>query len=175
MHLLIEFGNSNKSPILQLVDKVSFFDEFSDSEKIEIINRKSMIKKYEKKGSTIFSEGSKGGSVIIVLAGQIIITKASIPPTEEGRVSIVNPKDVTLATLGVGSLVGEVSMLSEKRRSTGVITSTTVVIILEITKQDLQSFNSSIQGKLHSQFIAILINRLEDMNEKFGRSQMKTQ
>ena len=165
---------SNKSPILQLVDKVSFFDEFSDSEKIEIINRKSMIKKYEKKGSTIFSEGSKGGSVIIVLAGQIIITKASIPPTEEGRVSIVNPKDVTLATLGVGSLVGEVSMLSEKRRSTGVITSTTVVIILEITKQDLQSFNSSIQGKLHSQFISILIKRLEDMNEKFGRSQMKT-
>ena len=175
MHLLIEFGNSNKSPILQLVDKVSFFDEFSDSEKIEIINRKSMIKKYEKKGSTIFSEGSKGGSVIIVLAGQIIITKASIPPTEEGRVSIVNPKDVTLATLGVGSLVGEVSMLSEKRRTTGVITSTTVVIILEITKQDLQSFNSSIQGKLHSQFIAILIERLEYMNEKFGRSKMKTQ
>ena len=165
---------SNKSPILQLVDKVSFFDEFSDSEKIEIINRKSMIKKYEKKGSTIFSEGSKGGSVIIVLAGQIIITKASIPPTEEGRVSIVNPKDVTLATLGVGSLVGEVSMLSEKRRSTGVITSTTVVIVLEITKQDLKSFNSSIQGKLHSQFISILIKRLEDMNEKFGRSQMKT-
>jgi CRP-like cAMP-binding protein len=166
--------NSNKSPILQLVDKVSFFDEFSDSEKIEIINRKSMIKKYEKKGSTIFSEGSKGGSVIIVLAGQVSVIKASIPPTEEGRVSIINPKDITLATLGVGSLVGEVSMLSEKRRSTGVITSTTVVIILEITKQDLQSFNSSIQGKLHSQFISILIKRLEDMNEKFGRSQMKT-
>ena len=51
--------NSNKSPILQLVDKVSFFDEFSDSEKIEIINRKSMIKKYEKKGSTIFPREAK--------------------------------------------------------------------------------------------------------------------
>jgi CRP-like cAMP-binding protein len=164
---------SNKSPLFQLVDKVSFFDEFSDSEKVEIINRKSMIKRYDKKGSTIFSEGDKGGSVIVVLAGQINITKSSVPPTEEGRVSIVTPKDITLATIGVGSLVGEVSLLSEKRRTTGVSTSTTVVIFLEITKQDLQSFNSSIQGKLHSKFIAVLIKRLEDMNEKFGRSQMK--
>jgi CRP-like cAMP-binding protein len=166
---------SNKSPLLQLIDKVSFFDEFSDSEKHEIINKKSMIKRYDNKGSTIFSEGDKGDSVLVVLAGEICITKSSIPPTEEGRVSIRTPKVVTLATLGVGSLVGEVSLLSEKTRSTGVITSTKVVLIVIITKQDLISFNSSIQSKFHSQFISVLIKRLEDMNEKFGRSQIKNQ
>ena len=50
---------SNKSPLLQLIDKVSFFDEFSESEKCEIVKKSSMVKKYEKKDSTIFSEGDK--------------------------------------------------------------------------------------------------------------------
>ena len=165
---------SDKSPLLQLVDKVSFFDEFSESEKHEIVNKTSMVKKYEKQGLTIFSEGDKGGSVIVVLAGQVKIIKSSGSTTEEGRVSLRTPKDITLAKLGVGSVVGEVSLLSNKRRTTGVVTSTPLVIVMKITKQDLQSFNSSIQSKFHSQFISILIKRLEDMNEKFGRSQMQT-
>ena len=74
----------------------------------------------------------------------------------------------------MGSVIGEVSLLSNKRRTTGVVTSTPLVIVLQIDKQDLQTFNSSIQSKFHSQFISILIKRLEDMNEKFGRSQMQT-
>lgn len=165
---------SDKSPLLQLIDKVSFFDEFSESEKNEIVNKNSMVKKFEKQDSIIFSEGDKGGSVIVVLAGQINIIRSSMPTNEEGRVSLRTPKDITLAKLGVGSVVGEVSLLSNKRRTTGVTTSTPLVIVIEITKQDLQSFNSSIQSKFHSQFISVLIKRLEDMNEKFGRSQMQT-
>ena len=165
-------GSKFKSPLLQLIDKVSFFDEFSESEKCEIIKNNSMVKKYEKKDTTIFSEGDEGRSVVILLAGQVDITKSSTPNTGEGRVSLVDPKTITLAKLGVGSVFGEVSLLSNKRRTTGVVTSTPLVIVLEINKEDLQSFNSSIQNKFQSQFISILIKRLEDMNEKFGRSQI---
>jgi CRP-like cAMP-binding protein len=165
-------GSKFQSSLLQLIDKVSFFDEFSESEKCEIIKNNSMVKKYEKKDLTIFSEGDKGSSVIIILAGQINITKSSIPNTEEGRLSLRDPKTIILAKLGVGSVIGEVSLLSDKRRTTGVVTSTPLVIVLEIDKQDLQNFNSSIQSKFQSQFISILIKRLEDMNEKFGRSQI---
>jgi CRP-like cAMP-binding protein len=163
---------SNKSPLLQLIDKVSFFDGFSESEKCEIIKNNSMVKKYEQKDLTIFSEGEEGRSVVIILAGQVNIIKLSTPNTEEGRLSLVEPKKITLAKLGVGSVFGEVSLLSNKRRTTGVVTSTPLVIVLEINKEDLQAFNSSIQSKFQSQFISILIKRLEEMNEKFGRSQI---
>jgi CRP-like cAMP-binding protein len=163
---------SDKSPLLQLIDKVSFFDEFSESEKCEIIKNNSMVKKYEKKNTTIFSEGDEGRSVVILLAGQVDITKSSSPKTEKGRVSLVDPKIVTLATLGVGSVFGEVSLLSNKRRTSSVVTATPLVIALQIDKEDLQAFNSSIQNKFQSQFISILIKRLEEMNEKFGRSQI---
>jgi CRP-like cAMP-binding protein len=165
-------GSKFKSPLLQLIDKVSFFDEFSESEKCEIIKNNSMVKKYEQKDLTIFSEGEEGSSAVIILAGQVNIIKLSTPDTEKGRLSLRDPKTVTLATLGVGSIFGEVSLLSNKRRTTGVVTSTPLVIVLEIDKQDLQAFNSSIQNKFQSQFISILINRLEVMNEKFGRSQI---
>jgi CRP-like cAMP-binding protein len=163
---------SNKSPLLQLIDKVSFFDEFSESEKLEIIKNSSMLKKYEKKDLTIYSEGDEGRSVGIILAGQIDITKSSTPNAKKGRVSLRDPQTVTLAKLGVGSVFGEVSLLSNKRRTTGVVTSTPLVIALVIDKEDLQAFNSSIQNKFHSQFTSILIKRLEEMNEKYGRSQI---
>jgi CRP-like cAMP-binding protein len=165
-------GSKFKSPLLQLINKVSFFDEFSESEKCEIIKNNSMVKKYEQKDLTIVSEGEEGSSAVIILAGQVNIIKLSTPDTEKGRLSLRDPKIVTLATLGVGSIFGEVSLLSNKRRTTGVVTSTPLVIVLEIDKQDLQAFNPSIQNKFQSQFISILINRLEDMNEKFGRSQI---
>jgi CRP-like cAMP-binding protein len=163
---------SNKSPLLQLIDKVSFFDDFSESEKCEIIKNNSMVKKFEKKEFTIFSEGDEGRSLVVILAGQVKITKSSTPNAKKGRVSLRDPKTVTLATLGVGSVFGEVSLLSNKRRTSSVVTSTPLVIALQIDKEDLQSFNSSIQNKFQSQFISILIKRLEEMNEKFGRSQI---
>ena len=163
---------SNKSPLLQLIDKVSFFDEFSESEKCEIIKNNSMVKKYEKKDLTIFSEGDEGRSLVIILAGKVNITKSTTPNTKKGRVSLVDPKTVTLATLGVGSVFGEVSLLSNNRRTSNVVTASPLVIALQIDKKDLQAFNSSIQNKFHSQFISILIKRLEEMNEKYGRSQI---
>jgi CRP-like cAMP-binding protein len=163
---------SNKSPLLQLIDKVSFFDEFSESEKCEIIENNSMVKKYEKKDSIIFSEGDEGRSLVIILAGKVNITKSTTPNTKKGRVSLVDPKTVTLATLGVGSVFGEVSLLSNNRRTSNVVTASPLVIALQIDKKDLQAFNSSIQNKFQAQFISILIKRLEEMNEKFGKSQI---
>ena len=165
-------GSKFKSPLLQLIDKVSFFDEFTESEKCEIVKKNSMVKKYEKKDTTIFSEGDEGRSVVIILAGQVNITKSSTPNAKKGRVSLRDPKTVILAKLGVGSIFGEVSLLSNKRRTTSVITSTPLVIVLQIDKEDLKTFSSSIQNKFHSQFISILIRRLEEMNEKYGRSQV---
>jgi CRP-like cAMP-binding protein len=163
---------SDKNPLLKLIDKVSFFNEFLESEKRELIDKKVLVKKYEKKGHAIFREGDKGGSVIVILSGEVSVVKSTVPATNKGKISLINPKDITIAKLGAGSVIGEVSLLSNKSRTTGVVTSTILVIALEINKWHLQSFNSSIQSKFHEQFISILIKRLEDMNEKFGRTKL---
>jgi CRP-like cAMP-binding protein len=163
----------DKSPLLKLIDKVSFFNDFLESEKCELIDKKLLVKKYEKEGSTIFREGDKGGSVVVVLSGEVSVIKSTVPATDKGKISLVSPKDITIAKLGAGSVIGEVSLLSNTSRTTGVVTSTPLVIALEINKWHLQSFNSTIQSKFHEQFISILIKRLEDMNKKFGRTKIQ--
>ena len=76
---------SNKRPLLKLIDKVSFFNDFLESEKCELIDKKVLVKKYEKKGSTIFREGDKGGSVVVVLSGEVSIIKSTVPATDKGK------------------------------------------------------------------------------------------
>ena len=153
--------NSNESPLFKLIDNVSFFDDFSEPEKHELIEKQSLIKKYDKKGSIIFSEGQKGDSVIIILAGEVDIIKSSATAT----------KNIIIAKLGVGSVIGEVSLLSDRSRSTGVATSSNMVVLLEIKRKNLESFDTSLQAKFQQQFVSILIDRLEDMNKKYGKLQ----
>ena len=103
-----------------------------------------------------------------------MLSKVLSPLLIRGKFLSLVRKDITIAKLGAGSVIGEVSLLSSKRRTTGVVTSTPLVIVLEINKWHLQSFNSTIQSKFHEQFISILIKRLEDMNKKFGRTKIQS-
>ena len=160
-----------KSPLLKLINNISFFEEFSESERRELIEKHTLIKKYENKGSMIFEEGHKGGSIIVILSGEVKVIKSTSPPTQDGRISLRESKNITLANLGVGAVMGEVSLLTNKSRTTGVVTSSDLVIVMEIKKNDLENFNASMQAKFQRQFILILIERLEDMNKKFGKSQ----
>jgi CRP-like cAMP-binding protein len=83
---------SDKSPLLKLIDKVSFFNDFLESEKRELIDKKVLVKKYEKEGSAIFREGDKGGSVVVVLSGEVSVVKSTVPATDKGKISLISPK-----------------------------------------------------------------------------------
>ena len=118
-----------------------------------------MFKKYEKKGLTIFSEGAKGESMYVVLEGVIGITRLTFKHDKEKR--------VTLAKLKKGSVFGEISLLSNQNRTTGAITDSSLVIVMEIDKKTLESFDLGIQKLFHTQMISTLIRRLDGMNEKY--------
>ena len=118
-----------------------------------------MFKKYEKKGLTIFSEGAKGESMYVVLEGVIGITRLTFKHDKE--------KQVTLAKLKKGSVFGEISLLSNQNRTTGAITDSSLVIVMEIDKKTLESFDLGIQKLFHTQMISTLIRRLDGMNEKY--------
>ena len=151
--------NSKDRSLLHRINQVSFFDGFSHIEKGKLLEKIKMFKKYEKKGSTIFSEGAKGESMYVVLEGVIGITRLAFKHDKEKR--------VTLAKLKKGSVFGEISLLTNQNRTTGAITDSSLVIVMEIDKKTLESFDLGIQKLFHTQMISTLIRRLDDMNEKY--------
>jgi CRP-like cAMP-binding protein len=144
---------------MKCINQISFFDQFSNAEKTTLIKRDGIFKKYEKSGITLFSDGVKGQSMFVILEGVINITRANIKGSKE--------KHVVLAKLEKGSIFGEISLLSSQRRSTGAITASPLVILMEIDKITLESFDLGIQKLFHKEMISILIRRLDDMNKKY--------
>ena len=120
--------------LLHRINQVSFFDGFSHIEKGKLLEKVEMFKKYEKKGWTIFSEGTKGESMYVVLEGVIGITRLTFKHDKEER--------VTLAKLKKGSVFGEISLLTNQNRTTGAITDSSLVIVMEIDKKTLESLES---------------------------------
>ena len=145
--------------LLHRINQVSFFDGFSHIEKGKLLEKIKMFKKYEKKGSTIFSEGAKGESMYVVLEGVIGITRFTFKHAKKKR--------VTLAKLKKGSVFGEISLLTNQNRTTGAITDSSLVIVMVIDKKTLESFDLGIQKLFHTQMISTLIRRLDGMNEKY--------
>ena len=145
--------------LLNRINKVSFFDGFSHIEKGKLLEKVEMFKKYEKKGLTIFAEGAKGDSMYVVLEGVIGITRFTFKHAKKKR--------VTLARLEKGSVFGEISLLTNKNRTTGAITDSSLVIVMVIDKKTLGSFDLGIQKLFHTQMISTLIRRLDGMNEKY--------
>mgnify|MGYP000669233960 FL=1 len=150
--------NSKDRSLLHRINQVSFFDGFSHIEKGKLLE-KVEIKKYEKKGLTIFSEGAKGESMYVVLEGVIGITRLTFKRAKKKR--------VTLAKLKKGSVFGEISLLSNQNRTTGATTDSSLVIVMVIDKKTLESFDLGIQKLFHTQMISTLIRRLDGMNEKY--------
>jgi CRP-like cAMP-binding protein len=151
--------NSEINPLMKLMNKISFFDEFSNKEKNILIERVGIFKKYEKIGYNLFSEGGKGESMFVVLEGVVNVVRGSL---KGDRV-----KPVVLATLKKGSVFGEISLLSKQRRTTGAITASSLVILMEIDQKTLESFDISMRELFHTQMISILIRRLDEMNRKY--------
>ena len=147
------------STLLTCINKISFFEEFSSIEKETLLKKVSIFKKYDKKGTIIFSEEQKGSSMYVVLEGVIAITRASFANDKK--------EQVTLAKLKKGSVLGEISLLSNQSRTTSAITESPLVIVMVIDKQMLESFDLNIQKIFHTKMIETLIRRLDDMNKKY--------
>ena len=150
--------NSKISPLMKCINQITFFDGFSNAEKEMLIERSGIFKKYEKIGCTLFSDGSNGESMFIILEGVVNITRANF------KDDIVKP--FVLAKLKKGSVFGEISLLGNNKRTTGARTASPLVILMEIDKKTIESFDLSMRELFYKQMILILIHRLDEMNKK---------
>jgi CRP-like cAMP-binding protein len=150
--------NSKVSPLINCINQVPFFDEFTKADKEKLVERSGIFKKYEKIGYSLFSDGGKGQSMFVILEGVINITRANLKGDKE--------KPFVLATLKKGSVFGEISLLGNQKRTTGAITNSSPVIVMEIDKKTIESFDLSMRELFYKQMVLILIRRLDEMNKK---------
>jgi CRP-like cAMP-binding protein len=150
--------NSKDSPIIKCINQVPFFDQFTNADKEKLADLSGIFKKYEKIGYTLFSDGGKGESMFVILEGVINITRVNLKGDKA--------KPFVLAKLKKGSVFGEISLLGNQKRTTGAVTASSRVIVMEIDKKRIESFDLSMRELFYKQMILILIRRLDEMNKK---------
>lgn len=112
------------------------------------------------KGTKLFDEGAAGDSIIVVLEGQVDITKAG----------------QSLAQIGEGSVFGEMSLLGEggKRTATATALSDTKLLKIDAAKfQQLLASNNLAALKVVNNLAHVMSKRLLAMNEKLIGKQGK--
>ena len=137
--------------ISKFIDSVPFFKDFTEHEKDRLISRGKCFEKYGN-ADVIFEQGDAGDSLFLVLNGTISLTRlGSARAVGEGRISLQKELEKHVTELPAGAVFGEVSMLTDCRRSvTARITSPTAVV-MRITKKLMESLNHPAQIKFHKQ------------------------
>lgn len=87
----------------------------------DILERRTL-----KSGETIFREGEVGSSAYVVQSGEVVISKN------------INGEEVTLGTIGVGGIFGEMALIDDLPRmaTAKVKTGATIVTISKAMYQD---------------------------------------
>lgn len=137
------------SQALEVLDKVDFFDNLTEEEK-DILTGFHSHFFLAPKGEIIIKEGARGECFYILLSGKVgVKKKTSVRP---------------LANLHPGSCFGEVFFLTERCRTTSIV-SLVHSILFEVTQPTLKHFGQSIREKIKDNLIRVLANRLDHMND----------
>ncbi len=155
-----------KNPIEEFIERLPFFSEFSESERVKLVNTSGIFEKF-KIDEKIISEGEMDASVYVILTGTIKIKKKPKVNVKENHISLQDPGEITIAELKPGSIFGEISLISKQPRNTSAIASSEQVVVMKITNEIIEKFNLAIQKKFQSQLVHILVQRLDDMNERY--------
>jgi CRP/FNR family transcriptional regulator, cyclic AMP receptor protein len=144
-----------KEQMFELIDKLSFFEKFTEEEKIFLSKMENRILKFVP-SDFIIKEGETDYSFFIILKGVVRIAKTI-------------PKEVTITKLKAGSVFGEIACVAKRPRITSVIADGDV-IIMQIQTKDIDTLSQTIPHKLKDKLIEILANRLESMNNRSIRN-----
>ena len=158
--------------ITKFINAVSFFKDFTDTEKEKLINRANCFEKYSKE-DVIFRQGDIGNTLFLVLQGKVALFRLGTIKVDEGRVSLKEEVEKKITILNPGSIFGEISMLTESRRNVTAQVDSAQVVVMKITKKLIDSLNHPTQIKFHRQLLLSLATHLDNMNSQFVDLQYK--
>jgi CRP/FNR family transcriptional regulator len=148
-----------RQAIVDLLGTVPLFSELSPEE-IDRVAQVAIPRSYP--GETrIFHEGDPGDACYIVSEGSCRVTRQH----SDGRV-------ITLATLGPGSIFGELAMLDGERRSASVETVENAEL-LALPATDVRNLIRS-HPEMAEKLVVALTRRLREANERIARQSFQT-
>ena len=147
-----------------------FFKEFSEHEKEKLAGNKSTFKQFQK-GDEIFKEGDEGTSLFVVLFGSISLIKLCDAGNSDEHVSLKNEKEKVVGDLTSGSVFGEISILTGRKRSVTARVISPKLVLMEISLKLIDGLIPSIQAKFHKQLLMTLVQDLDDMDIRYMKLQ----
>ena len=155
-----------KISILDFIKGLPFFEYFSEDEKSCLINSKGLFEKYSA-GEIIIKQGAIESWLFIILQGKIKLSKEVNSNIDKSRISLTDSEEIVVKELDIGSIFGEISLITDRPRNVTARASSNEVAVLKITKEILESFDQSIQMKFQKQLLTKLAENLDDMNTEF--------
>jgi CRP-like cAMP-binding protein len=129
---------------------------------LSITERQMLIASMEKAsftaGTKVFNQGEQGDSLYAIVEGSVQIRY---------RLAGTPPGDTLLASLGAGSLFGEMCVFGDHLRSASAICATTVTLY-RFSREDLAKQHPEVLLKLYQSFAGILSDRLANLNKRFA-------
>ncbi len=142
-------GAYDKSLVLSLMDKLSFFGQFTADEKAELARFEHIVIRADM-GDRFITQGDDDTSLFVLLKGEAEVTKKEAPGT-------------TLAKLLPGAVLGEISFISKKPRAS-TVTATTDSMALKLDQDMMEEVGPLIRDKIKTYLLNLLIKRLDNMN-----------
>ncbi|KMP11382.1 hypothetical protein UR09_03525 [Candidatus Nitromaritima sp. SCGC AAA799-A02] len=137
---------------LNCFNQVPFFKNFTKEERRFLASLDCNLIIFSP-GESIIRQGETDRSLYILLEGSVAVTLDKSPET-------------TITYLKPGSIFGEVSLISKRKRSTNVVSSGSSSV-LKMDGEMINRLNPGLVSKVKDQVIDLLIQRLDAMNERF--------
>ena len=140
--------------IIEHVDELAFFKEFTSEEKAEVVSFTQNFVLY-RDGDLIVQQDSTDPSLYILLNGEVELRKNEQP-------------DVIISTLLPGSIFGTIPALHISPRNKNVI-ALKKSMVLRLDRPMLDGLNPAVINKFNVEFIKVLFRRVAEMNVKVAR------
>lgn len=141
-----------QSKQISLLKRISFFNDFDDHELRQFLSVSKWLKVPEK--TLIIKEDTVERIFYILVKGEVSVFK-----TDSGGGT------VELTTLSTGDCFGEMSLVTEIKRTAGVVTTTQSYVLL-MEPDIISTSNVFLQLKFFKRFCEILVSRLIMANER---------
>ena len=139
--------------LIEYMNRIDFFDAFSDAEKKEIVASYTPVCVFGK-DELIIEEGTDNTSFYILLTGSARGMKGDV--------------SLPFAEYGPGDSFGEISFLTDVPRTCDILANK-VSIAVKIDKKILEDLKIEIREKIKDGIIENLVDRLTNMNNAFIR------
>jgi CRP-like cAMP-binding protein len=140
----------------EILSKVSLFADALDAEQIDFLAKQSRPALFRAE-TRLMSQGSFGGSMYVIVAGDVRVNFVD----EHGR-------EQAVASLGPYDVVGEMSLFTGDRR-TATVEATTIVDAIEISKWSLERVFAK-APELIDRFADVLAERQAELSQLSGAS-----